>query len=214
MVNAMFVIHVIYFINALPAISFRRVLKRLTIVQMTKDLLDSSVFSISFFFNTKSHHWGTGSKISRQCNRGIFMGWDVQEEFCIPGGCVHIQGWCTFFPSTFLDSPTTEDGPIHCLKMLGTNYLLIRCHIQQEKTPQLHNYKNQKTCIHYYISKSPLWVSMRQIRLNLISYLWSILLLPSHLCLGLLKWTHFSGYDSLRIYHVYHAYCMLFSFLY
>jgi len=60
----------------------------------------------------KSHHWGTGSKISRQCNRGIFVDWDVQEEFCTTGGRVHIQVWCTFFPNTFFDIPTPEDGPL------------------------------------------------------------------------------------------------------
>jgi len=212
MVNAMFVIHVIYFINALPVISCRTVLKRLTIVQMTKELLDSFSIQCQFIFFFKYEITSLGNWF--QNFKAIFMGWDVQEEFCTTGGCVDIQGWCTFFPNTTLDIPTTEDGPLHCLKMLGTDYLLMWCHISQEKTSQLHNYKNQKTCIHYYISKSPLWVPMRQMRLNLISYLWFILLLPSHLCLGLLKWTHFSSYDSLHMSHVYHAYCMLFSLPY
>jgi hypothetical protein len=38
MVNAMTVIHVLHFMNALPEISYSRVLKRLMIVPMTKEL--------------------------------------------------------------------------------------------------------------------------------------------------------------------------------
>jgi len=58
MVNAMTVIHVIYFINALPVISYSRVL-----VQMTKELPASFSISYLFFSDIKSHHWGTGSKL-------------------------------------------------------------------------------------------------------------------------------------------------------
>jgi len=63
MVNAMTVIHVIYFINAIPVISHSRVLKRLMIVQMTKELPASFSISYLFFLDMKSHHWGTGSKL-------------------------------------------------------------------------------------------------------------------------------------------------------
>lgn len=88
-----------------------------------------SVICFSWIWNHITR--GSGSKISRQHNRCIFKGWDVQEEFCTTGGCVHIQGWCTFFPNIFLDIPTREDGPLHCLEMLGTNYLLMWSHIPQ-----------------------------------------------------------------------------------
>jgi hypothetical protein len=63
MVNAMIVIHGIYFINALPVISYSRVLKRLMIVEMTKELSVSFSISYLFFLDMKSHHQGTGSKL-------------------------------------------------------------------------------------------------------------------------------------------------------
>jgi hypothetical protein len=61
MVNAMIVIHVIYFTNALPVNSHSRVLKRLMIIQMTNKLPASFSISYLFFLDMKSHQWGTGS---------------------------------------------------------------------------------------------------------------------------------------------------------
>jgi hypothetical protein len=53
-------------------------------------------------------HWGMVPNVLKQRCGGIFKGWDVQEECCRTGGCMHIQRWCNF-SNIFLNIPTSED---------------------------------------------------------------------------------------------------------
>ena len=83
----MIVIHVLYFINALPVISYSRVLKRLIIVQMTKELpapfSTQRLITISylFFSDMKSHHWGIGSKCFKASSKAEMS----KKKFCTTG---------------------------------------------------------------------------------------------------------------------------------
>jgi hypothetical protein len=54
-----------------------------------------------------THQWTTVPNVLRH-RSGIFKGWDVQEECCRTGGCMHIQWGCNF-SNIFLDIPTPED---------------------------------------------------------------------------------------------------------